>query len=326
MNKLLFAVAMVATGSVITGCAHEGDLSEEARNNVPTMIWFDNANVLVDANDPDLKAETLTGVTPIDLIGDAVKDILVQVPAWTISKVEQKHFNSTYMECAKAVNSGADGAELVVKGEAFKSVLLMDTFAQEVEHATCAASKETLEQRKEFYAKNEEVYNSAVAKCVDYANNQIVTFETCADDEARKAFFADASREQWSARTSEIVTKIIDCVAKSDDEAAAKAAMAKLCNEMGVKEYDWNEVSQMLKNYGERLQKALKDFAEASTEPDLVKAMAKAAFGGEIVPGTSGKETVALIERFGKQLKLNVQMIAWLLKELGAELGAKLGA
>lgn len=314
MKRLMFVAAAAAVGSMISGCASSG-LTEEAQQNVPTSIWYESANLLVDAHDPDLKADTLIGLTQLDIIVDAVKDILVQVPAWTVAKVEQKHFNSMYMESAKAVNGGADGADLVVKGEAFKTSLLLDTFAQEVAH-TEASQKCALDQRKDFYAKNEEIYNAAVAKCVDYANNQIFPFESCADDAARKAFFADASRTKWDARTAEIVSKIMGCISKADNEEAAKAAMAKLCKDMGVTEYDWIKVAQLLARYLEKLQKATQDLAQALQEPTLQQAITKAAFGGEIVPGTSGKETLAVIQRFGKQLAVNVKLITWLMKAL----------
>ena len=279
------------------------------------MIWYDNADLLVEANDPDLKADTLIGIPSLDIIVDSVKDVLDQVPSWTVSKVEQKHFNNMYMESAKAINGGADGADLVVKGEAFKAALLMDTFAQEAAHAE-AAQKCPLNQRKNIYAKNEEVYKAAADKCVDYANNQIFPFESCSDDAARKAFFADPSRAKWDARTTEIVGKIRGCIVLSDNEDAAKAAIAKLCREMGVKEYDWEQVGRLLARYLEKLQKATADLALAMQEPTLQQAIATAAFGGEIVPGTSGKDTLAVIQRFSKQLAVNVKLTTWLIKSL----------
>jgi len=51
-------------------------------------------------------------------------------------------------------------------------------------------------------------------------------------------------------------------------------------------------------------------------EPTLQQAIATAAFGGEIVPGTSGRETLAVIQRFGKQLAVNVKLTTWLIKSL----------
>lgn len=313
--KNVCATALVAVGSlIITGCATDG-LSEAAQNSATTKIWFDNASVLVDANDPDLKADTLTGVASIDLIVDSVKDILVQIPSWSVSRVEQKHFNGAYMECAKAVNAGSDGAELVVKGEAFKTMLLMDTIAQEIAH-TDAALKGSLNQRKDIYAKNAEVYDAAVAKVVDYANNQIYALDSCADDAARVAFYADPSRSQWDARTAEITKKIMACVANAQDEAAAKDAMEKLCREMGVQSYDWIRIAKLLPNYLEKLQKAIQELTTAMQEPTLAFAISKVAFGGEIVPGTAGKETLAVIKRFGKQLKVNVQLVGWMMKAI----------
>ena len=314
MKKIMMVAGAAALAGMIVGCATSG-LSEGARGNVPTTIWYDNANLLVEANDPDLRADTLIGVPVLDAIVDSVKDIFVQVPAWTVSKVEQKHFKNMYMESAKAINGGADGADLVVKGEAFKTVLLMDTFAQEVAHAE-AAQTCPLDQRKDFYAKNGDVYKAAVDMCVDYANNQIFVFESCADDAARNVFFADPSRAKWDERTAEIVGKIKGCIALSDDEDAAKAAIAKLCKEMGVNEYDWSQVGQTLVRYLEKLQKATDDLALAMQEPTLQQAIATAAFGGEIVPGTSGKETLAVIKRFSKQLAVNVKLTTWLIQSL----------
>ena len=310
----MVGLGMVALAGLMTGCASSG-LSEAAKQDTYTSMWYDNASLLVEANDPDLKADTLIGITALDTIVDGVKDILVQVPALTVSKVERIHFNNMYMESAKAVNGGADGADLVVKGEAFKTALLMDTFAQEVAHAD-AAAKGPLENRKDFYAKNGEVYDAAAAKCVDYANNQIFPFVSCADDAARKAFFADPSRAKWDARTTEIAGKIHACIAVADNEDAAQAAVDKLCREMGVTEYDWAQVAELLVRYAEKLNKASSDLAAALQEPTLQAAIAKAAFGGEIVPGTSGKETLAVIQRFGKQLAVNIKLTAWLIKSL----------
>ncbi len=314
MNKLMVGLGMAVVAGFMTGCASSG-LSEAAKKDTHTSMWYDNASLLVEANDPDLKADTLIGITALDTIVDGVKDILVQVPALTVSKVERIHFNNMYMESAKAVNGGADGADLVVKGEAFKTALLMDTFAQEVAHAD-AAAKGPLENRKDFYAKNGEVYDAAAAKCVDYANNQIFPFVSCADDAARKAFFADPSRAKWDARTTEIAGKIRACIAVADNEDAAQAAVDKLCREMGVTEYDWAQVAELLVRYAEKLNKASNDLAAALQEPTLQAAIAKAAFGGEIVPGTSGKETLAVIQRFGKQLAVNIKLTAWLIKSL----------
>lgn len=314
MNKLMVIAGATLLAGVVTGCA-TGGLSKDAEQDVVTKIWYDNADILVEANDPDLKADAYTGVTSVDAIVDTVKDILVQVPVWTVAKVEQKHFDSAYMEAAKAINGGADGADLVVKGEAFKTVLLFDTFAQEVAHADAAAALPK-DQRKGFYEKNEEVYNAASAKCVDYANNQIFVLQSCMDDAARNAFFADASRAHWNERTAEIVGKIKACIAKADNEAAAKAAIAKLCRDMGVKEFDWTQVAALLAQDLEKINKAIQDLAAALQEPTLQSAIVKAAFGGEVVPGTSGKETLAAINRFRKQLTVNAKLISWLMKSL----------
>lgn len=315
MKKLMIAAAAASVGALISGCATSG-LTDEAKQNVPTTIWYDNASLLVDANDPDLKADSFIGVPSLDAVVDSVKDILVQVPAWTVTKVEQMHFQNAYMESAKALNGGADGAALVVKGEAFKTTLMMDAFAQEVAHAKAAVSLDK-DGKKDNYAQNEQVYNDAVAKAVDYANNQVFVFESCADDAARKAFFASPDRGQWGARADEIAAKISACVAKADDEAAAKAGIAKLCKEMGVQEVDWIEVAKVLAKDLEKIQKATQDLAQVmQNDKDLQQRIAKAAFGGEIVPGTSGKETLAVIQRFGKQLAVNAKLIAWLIKSL----------
>ena len=311
----MFIASAIATGAIISGCATSG-LSEEAQNDATTSIWYESANLLVEANDPDMKADSFIGVPALDAVLDSVKDILAQVPNWTVSRVEQMHFANAYMESAKALNGGADGADLIVKGEAFKATLLMDTFAQEVAHAE-AAAKLPKEQRKDVYAQNEAVYDAAVAKCVDYANNQIYPFVTCADDAARKAFFADASRAQWDARTTEIAGKIKECIAKSDNEDAAKIAIANLCKDMGVQEYDWAKVSELLAQDLAKIQQAITDFAQALTSDTALQTkIATAAFGGEIVPGTSGKETLAIINRVQKQLKVSVSLLTWLIKSL----------
>ncbi len=314
MNKLMIGVVAGLSAIVMAGCTSDG-LSKEAQENVPTVVWYDNANLLVDANDPDMKADSFIGVPALDAVVDTVKDILVQVPSWTVARVEQMHFQNAYMESAKALNGGADGADLVVKGEAFKTVLLFDVFAQEVAHAEAAKTLDK-EGKKTNYAQNEQVYNDAVAKVVDYANNQIFAYESCADDAARNKFFAAPERSQWGSRAEEIAGKIKACVAKADNEDAAKKGIAKLCKEMGVTETDWAEVGKLLAADLEKIQKAVQDLANALQEPTLQQAIAKAAFGGEIVPGTSGKETLAVIQRFSKQLAVNGKLIAWLIKSI----------
>lgn len=316
MNKLMFGVVIGSTVIALSGCATKG-LTEEAQKNVPTTIWYDNANLLVEANDPDMKADTFIGVPALDAVVDTVKDIIVQVPMWVETKVEENHFNGCYMESAKALNGGADGADLIVKGEAFKSVLLFDTFADEVAHSKAAHSAPTREERFALNQKNGEVYEAAVAKTVDYANNQIFAFESCADDAARTAFFADPTRQQWDARTVEIAAKIKACVAKSENEEAAKAAIAQLCKDMGVQDVNWQQVSLLLAEDLNKLQQAVQDFANAlQSDKDLVAKMAAAAFGGEIVPGTSGKETLAVITRVGKQLAVSAKLVGWLIKNM----------
>lgn len=314
MNKLMMVASAISAGALISGCASSG-LTEEAQNNAPTVIWYDNANLLVEANDPDLRADVFIGVPALDAVVDAVKDILVQVPNWAVTKVEQKHFENTYMESAKAINGGADDKDAVVKGEAFKTVLLMDTFADEVAH-TAKAAAVPKEERPPIYAENENVFKAAQAKTVEYANNHIYVFETT-DKAQRAAFFEDPARAQWNTKAEEVAAKIKACVAASDNEKEAKAAMAKLCKEMGVQEVNWVDVAKLLQQDLEKIQKAIQDFANAmQSDSDLQQKIVKAAFGGEIVPGTSGKETLAVIARFGKQMTVNAKLIAWLIKSL----------
>lgn len=319
----------------MVGCTSTG-LTDEERATAGVEIWYDNANLLVDINDPDLKADCYIGVPALDAVVDVVKDILVAVPSWAETKVEQKHFSNCYLESAKAINGGADGADKVVRGEAFKTVLLFDTIAQEVAHAKEAADiKIKLNgiatsradddpevvalkaARRENYAKNAEVYEAAQAKVLDYTHNHIFPFQKIlGDNEAMDAFFADSARGEWTDRTQEIVKKIMACVAKSDNEAEAKEAIAKLCKDVGVQEMDWGKVGAELQADLEKIQKAAQDFATALQEPTLQQMIAKAAFGGEIAPGTSGKETLKTLARVGKQLAANVKLITWLLSEM----------
>ena len=315
MKKLMMRATTVFGAAVLAGCGTTG-LTEQAQNDVPTSIWYENATILVRANDPDLKADSFIGVPALDAIVDTVKDIMVQAPVWAVSKAEEKQFENAYMESAKALNGGADGAELVVKGEAFKCALMMDTFAQEVAHAKAATSLEK-EAKKANYAQNGQVYDAAVAKVVDYANNQVYVFQSCADDAARTSFFAASERGQWGDRSEEIAAKIKNCVAKADNEAAAKAAVAKLSKEMGVQEFEWSNVAKLLAGDLAKMQQAVVDFANAlQSNSDLQTKIAAAAFGGEIVPGTSGKETLAVIDRVRKQLQTTVELLTWLSKSI----------
>lgn len=310
----MLVASAISAGALISGCASSG-LTKEAQENAPTVLWYDNASLLVEANDPDLRADVFIGVPALDAVVDGVKDILVQVPNWAVAKVEQKHFENAYMESAKALNGGADDKDVVVKGEAFKSVLLMDTFADEVAH-TAKAAAVPKEERPPIYAENEKVLEAAQVKATDYANNHIYVFETT-DKSQRTAFFEDPSRAQWNPKVEEVVAKIKACIAASDNEEVAKVAMAKLCKEMGVQEVNWADVAKLLQQDLEKIQKAIQDFANAmQSDADLQQKIVKAAFGGEIVPGTSGKETLATITRFGKQMKVSAELIAWLIKSM----------
>lgn len=293
MNKLMMVAGAALVGAMVTGCATSG-LKEEAKNDVNTALWYDNATLLVDANDPDLTADATTKIPAIDGPLNTVKDIIALVPMWTVARVEEKHFENCYMESAKAINAGADGADLVVKGEAFKTALLMDTFADEKSQA------------------------DAAAKAVDYANKHIYPFQMArkAGDAKCKEFFKDESRKQWDAKTDEFVARIRDCVNKADNEAAAKAGIAKLCKEMGVRNVDWKQVAVRLAGDLEKLNAALIAVTTALSDANLAAKIAAGAFGAEIVPGTSAKETLAAIDRTRKQLEVSIRLIGWLMKSV----------
>lgn len=294
MNKLMMVAGAAMVGAMVTGCATSG-LKEEAKNEVNTALWYDNATLLVDANDPDLTADATTKIPSIDGPLNTVKDIIAIVPMWTVARVEEKHFENCYMQSSQAINAGADDADLVVKGEAFKTALLMDTFADEKSQA------------------------DAAAKAVDYANNQIYPFQKAreAGNAECKAFFADASRKQWDAKTDEFVAKIRNCVNKAENnEAAAKAAKAKLCKEMGVRDVDWKQVATRLAGDLQKLQSALTTVTTALADADLATKIAAASFGAEIVPGTSAKETLGAIDRTKKQLEVSIRLVGWLMKSV----------
>lgn len=313
MKRLFFTSALVLAIIVVTGCASTKGLSDEAKNNVPTSIWYKNAMLLIDANDPDMKADAHTGIPGIDGPIDTVKDIISLVPRWTVAKVEERHFNNMYMESAKALNSGTEGAKLVVKGEAFKTTLLLDTFKDEDTHARNALALD-LEARKANYADNAKVYKEAENKVNDYANNQILAFESCNSDDARTAFFTDATRKQWDNACDEIVAKIMDCVDKSDDVALTRQGKAKLCKEMNVQSVDWMMVAQRLEGDLAKLEQASMDISQAIANPELAAKIAASQLGAEIVPGVSGKETLAAINRARKQLVISIRLIGWLIK------------
>ena len=293
MNKLMMVAGAAMVGAMVTGCATSG-LTEDAQKDVNTALWYDNATLLVDANDPDLTADATTKIPQIDGPLNTVKDIIAIVPTWIVAHVEKKHFNNCYMESAKAINAGGDGADLVVKGEAFKTALLMDTFANEKSQA------------------------EAAAKAVDYANNQIYPFQKAreAGDAECKEFFADASRKQWDSKTDEFVAKIRNCVSKADNEDAAKAGVAKLCKEMGVRDIDWKQVDARLAGDVEKLKAALVAVTTALSDTNLATKIAAGSFGAEIVPGTSAKETLAAIDRTRKQLEVTIRLIGYLMKSV----------
>lgn len=313
MKRLFFTSALVLAILVVTGCASTKGLSDDAKMNVPTSIWYKNAMLLIDANDPDMKADAHTGIPSIDGPLDTVKDIVSLVPSWTVAKVEERHFNNMYMESAKALNSGADGAKLVVKGEAFKTALLLDTFEAEAAHARNALALDP-DARKDNYADNVKVYEEAVNKVNDYANNQILAFESCNGDAARTAFFTDASRKQWDTACDEIVDKIMECIDKADDEVLTRQGKEKLCKKMNVQSVDWVMVAQRLQNDLIKLEKASMDISQAIANPELAGKIAASRLGAEIVPGTSGKETLAAINRARKQVTVSIRLVGWLIK------------
>jgi len=315
MKDLMLCVGALVVGLSFAGCATKG-LTEAAKNDVPTALWYENATLLVDANDPDLKADAKTGIPSIDDPVNTVKDLIAIVPIWTVTKVEEKHFHGMYMESAKALNSGADGADFVVKGECFKTALLMDTFAEEIAHAN-AALKMRREVRYTNYVENGKVYENAANKAAEYANNQVFVFESCVDDAARKAFFAEASRKKWDLRTDEIVQKLKACMADADKEDVAKANIDRLCREMGVQEVDWASVALKLSEDLSRLKTALSAVIVALGNRELAEKIALAStIGTEIVPGTPGKETLSAINRVQKQLTVSIRLTGWLMKSV----------
>ena len=318
MKKLMIIAGATALAGAMTGCclfcSSGPTLSEEAKKNNDTAIWYDNTIILVKANDPDLKADSFIGVPALDAVVDTVKDILAQAPVWTVAKAEQMVFEKAYADSVKELNAGAS-SELAVKKGAFKCALTMDAFAQEVAHANAAVSLEK-DAKKANYEQNEAVYEAAIAKTCDYANNQIYVLETCKDDAARADFFTSPDRKEWSARTDEIVAMIKKCIAEAGtDEASAKVAVAKLSREMGVQEFEWSEVGARLAGDLAKIQKAITDFASIlQSDSDLQAKIAKAAFGGEIVEGVSGKETLAVMDRVRKQFTVTAELIAWLIE------------
>lgn len=338
MKKHMFITPIAGICLLITGCTIFGGksnaLTEAEQNDVQTKLWYDNAKILVQANDPDLRADSYIGITALDAIVDSVKDVLAQVPAWTVTHVEQKHFNSMYMESAKALNSGVDDVDLVVKGEAFKTVLMMDTFAQSVAHTKEAENLKIEIAKLQFqdpndaripelkqlkaanYLENDAIYEASEEKMYNYLHNEIYPFNVAIDDAARKEFFASPLRQKWDVRTTEIAAKIRGCLATSDDEEAAKVAMTRLSKEMGVAEVDWLQVVQLLGSDLVRLQEGLSQLTSALQQPDIIMLLTKARFGGEVAPGISGKEALASVKRFTYQLKVNIQLITWLLSEL----------
>ena len=308
------ALAGAMTGCCLF-CSSGPTLSEEAKKNNDTAIWYDNTIILVKANDPDLKADSFIGIPALDAVVDSVKDILAQAPVWTVSKAEQMVFEKAYADSMKELNGGAS-SELAVKKAAFKCALTMDAFAQEVAHAKAAVSLEK-EAKKANYEQNEAVYEAAIAKVCDYANNHVyVLEEKCVDDAARANFFASAERKEWGSSTDEIVAKIKKCREEAgNNEAAAKIAKAKLSKEMGVQEFEWSEVGARLAGDLAKMQKAISDFASIlQSDSDLQTKIAKAAFGGEIVEGVSGKETLAVMDRVRKQFTVTAELIAWLIE------------
>ena len=318
MKKLMMIAGAAALAGAMTGCCIFGKsgptLSEDAKKNNDTAIWYDNTIILVKANDPDLKADSFIGVPSLDAVVDSVKDILAQAPVWTVSKAEKMQFDAAYDESMKELNAGAS-SELAVKKAAFKCALTMDAFSQEVAHAKAAISLGK-EAKKANYEQNETVYEAAFAKTCDYANNQIYVLETCKDDAARTEFFASPDRKEWSSRTDEIVAMIKKCREEAgNNEAAAKIAKAKLSKEMGVQEFEWSEVGARLAGDLAKMQKAISDFASIlQSDSDLQAKIAKAAFGGEIVEGVSGRETLAVMDRVRKQFTVTAELIAWLIE------------
>lgn len=309
----------ITLGAILTSCVSSTGLDENVQKDVPTKLWYDNATLLIEANDPDLKADTFIGVPKLDAIVDSVKDILVQVPAWTVTKVEEKHFNTMYMESAESLNAGADGADLVVKGEAFKTALLLDVFAQEAAHAKAAVGLDS-EAKKENYAQNAQIYEEALAKANDYASKQVYPFVSAGDqgDDARREFFAAPERQQWNERIEEIVQQIKTCVVDTEDKAQIEAAKTELKKAFGVQEVNWREVVGILAEDLAKLTQASSDFTDVMrNDADLQAKITRVPFGGEIVEGVSGKETLAVIKRVGKQMKVNIKLLQWLIDSIG---------
>lgn len=299
MLKQAMIVATVATmGVMMCGCASTG-LTEEEKNTAGVEIWYDNATLLAKANDPDLRVDVKIGIPSVDAVVNTVKDVTGIAPQWVEAKVEEMHFEGMFMESAKALNAGSGDAELTVKCEAFKTALLLDSVASEKAVTTRDGG---------------EALDAALALRDKYTHEQIFPLLRCEDDADRRGFFETTSR-QWDAETDRIVALVRTCVdeaSKEKNDKATAAAKERLFRRMGVQKYDWGKVGQKLAEDIVKLQKASADLAVALADPALQQKMVKAGFGGEIVEGVSGKETLAALDCFRKQLTVSIELLTWL--------------
>ena len=308
MLKQTMIVATVATlGVMMCGCASTGGLTEEEKKVPGLELWYENATMLVKANDPDLRADVKIGIPELDAVVNSVKDITGITPQWAESRVKELHFDGAYMEAAQQLEVPGD-KKLAMKSVAFKSALFLDT-----------VKKESAVNKRD----GGEALEAALDLRTKYAREQIKPLVLCIDEESRQAFFNDPSRKQWDKETTRIaveiakVVKVAKTAKQSGDEAAAKAALAakrKLFDSVGAREFDWGKVGLKLAEDTVKLQKAVTEVAMIQSQnPDLAKKIAMAKLTGQqIVAGVDGKETLAAIECFTKQLKVSIELLTWL--------------
>lgn len=116
MTKLC-AWALVG-GAFLTGCASTSLTPEQEAE---VGIWLDDAQMLMDARDPDMTAACQTGIREVDTVANTVTPVSQAVSKLVNDYIREKQAQQAWEEYVGWVNS-AEGAKL--QGDALKAASL----------------------------------------------------------------------------------------------------------------------------------------------------------------------------------------------------------
>ena len=293
-KRIARATLCVAAGSLLlAGCVSSSasGLSEAEMNQV--RPWYVKADMLQKSLDPDLRAPSKTKILPLDIIADAVMPLSKQT---------------------------AIDAEIFVRNE----------IAETAWDRYMSTTGDSVSSKLEREGKKDELKNRKLqlAKINAFPSGLTLT-EGGLDERARKMLEFQRIQNNASLKAEE---RILKQVALADETPVAvkwaealvagqnkKDGYEKFFNTVNPKTPKIQSVSgaeriAQLTEQVSRLAAAGAQLAQAMKDPNVSKTLAKARFGVSVVEGVDGKETIKLVERLQKQIKVSSELSKQLLK------------